>query len=554
MSEPDTGPEFYAGRPRPWRPNDLVNGGGSGVGRAAYGVPSGGVAVWPNASETVPPETLGGLVREFSKAAAEIAVEFGKGCRDIVRQSLGNRDSVLGRSLGKVRESYLGKRVTQLRRKLGIVNEYLPEDKDPIHAWSVIACVTILAFAVVYVNVETTPSGPAPEVKKIYIHPPSAARVMLPDGRFIAYKEQGVPADRARFSIIAPHSFLSSRLAGIPGLKASLLEEFGVRLLTYDLPGFGESDPHPNRNLESSAMDMLLLADAVGVNDKFWVVGYSSGGLHAWAALRYIPDRLAGAAMFAPMVNPYDSFMNREERRRTWEKWTRSRKFMYFLARRFPSFLSYFYHRSFLSGKHGQIDRWLSLSLGKRDKALMEDPIYEEFWQRDVEESIRQGNAKPFVEEAVLQVSNWGFSLADLKLQKKERGKGVVNWLKAMLTSQEELIGFLGPIHIWQGMDDKVVPPSMTDFVHRILPGAAVHKLPYEGHFTYIYFCDECHRQIFTALFGTPQGPLNFTTEVDQSPLEGTEEQEEEESPLEGTEEQEEEEARGDSVPAPAEA
>lgn len=80
----------------------------------------------------------------------------------------------------------------------------------------------------------------------------------------------------------------------------------------------------------------------------------------------------------------------------------------------------------------------------------------------------------------------------------------------------------------WQGMDDKVAPPSMTDFVHRILPGAAVHKLPYEGHFTYIYFCVECHRQIFTTLFGTPQGPINMTTEVVPSPLQvDTEEQEE---------------------------
>lgn len=86
-----------------------------------------------------------------------------------------------------------------------------------------------------------------------------------------------------------------------------------------------------------------------------------------------------------------------------------------------------------------------------QDKALIEDPIYEEFWQRDLEESIRQGNVKPFVEEAVLQVSNWGFSLADLKLQKKQRGKGVLNWLKSVLSAaQEEYIGFLGPIHIWQ--------------------------------------------------------------------------------------------------------
>lgn len=83
-------------------------------------------------------------------------------------------------------------------------------------------------------------------------------------------------------------------MLGIPGLKASLLEEFGVRLLTYDLPGFGESDPYPYRNLESSASDMLFLANALGVSDKFWVVGYSTGSVHAWAALRYIPDRLAG--------------------------------------------------------------------------------------------------------------------------------------------------------------------------------------------------------------------------------------------------------------------
>jgi pimeloyl-ACP methyl ester carboxylesterase len=82
--------------------------------------------------------------------------------------------------------------------------------------------------------------------------------------------------------------------AGIPGISASLLEEFGVRLVTYDLPGFGESDPHVGRNLNSSAMDMLYLANALNIPEKFWVVGYSGGGMHAWSALHYIPDRIAG--------------------------------------------------------------------------------------------------------------------------------------------------------------------------------------------------------------------------------------------------------------------
>ncbi|KAI4322227.1 hypothetical protein L6164_021938 [Bauhinia variegata] len=473
-------------------------------------------------------------ITEFMKGAAEMSVELGKGCRDIVKQSLVNEDSFIVRKFG--RDSYVAKRIRgpceKFLGKLSFFNEFLPEDKDPLHAWSVIFFVALLAFAVLYVNFEHDGGTSTPPAKQVFVHPPSADRIVLPDGRYMAYREQGVPAYKARFSIIAPHTFLSSRLAGIPGVKGSLLEEFGIRLLTYDLPGFGESDPHPDRNLESSATDMSNLADALGVN-KFWVVGYSSGSMHAWAALRYIPDRLAGAAMFAPMVNPYDPMMSREERRRTWDKWTQKRKFMYFLARRFPRFLAFFYKRSFLSGKHDLIDRWLSLSLGKRDKALMEDPIYEEFWQRDVEESIRQGNVKPFVEEAALQVSNWGFSLADLKLQKKKRGKDVLSWLKSIFSeAQEEYTGFLGPIHIWQGMDDKVVPPSMTDFVHHVLPGAAVHKLPYEGHFTYFYFCDECHRQIFTTIFGTPQGPLSISLEADHTTLGFDNEQHEEEAEI----------------------
>lgn len=74
-----------------------------------------------------------------------------------------------------------------------------------------------------------------------------------------------------------------------------------------------------------------------------------------------------------------------------------------------------------------------------------------EFWQRDVEESIRQGDVKPFVEESVMQVSNWGFRLEELKMQKKHRGSGLLNWLKSKYSKEEEeMTGFIGPIHIWQ--------------------------------------------------------------------------------------------------------
>lgn len=70
--------------------------------------------------------------------------------------------------------------------------------------------------------------------------------------------------------------------------------------------------------------------------------------------------------MFAPMVNPYDPGMTREEKLGIWEKWTRKRKFNYFLAQRFPGILRFFYRRTFFTGKHGSIDKWLSLSLAEQ--------------------------------------------------------------------------------------------------------------------------------------------------------------------------------------------
>lgn len=88
-----------------------------------------------------------------------------------------------------------------------------------------------------------------------------------------------------------------------------------------------------------------------------------------------------------------------------------------------------------------------------QDKAIIEDPIYEEFWQRDVEEAIRQRDVMPFVQEATLQVSDWGFRLEELRLQKKQRAKSILNWikwLKSLLKGEEEYTGFFGPIHIWQ--------------------------------------------------------------------------------------------------------
>ncbi|XP_021751617.1 uncharacterized protein LOC110717269 [Chenopodium quinoa] len=450
-------------------------------------------------------EDLKDQIKGFAKAWGELLLDLSRGCKDIVQQSLVAEDSYFAQNFGPP--------LAKISNRLCFLNDYLPEDRDPVHVWPVIFFVFILAFAVL--NVNNAHQNPAPIVKKMLIHPPNASTVLLPDGRHIAYLEQGLSGNRARFTLISPHAFLSSRLSGIPGIKASLLEEFGVRLITYDLPGFGESDPDPSRNLNSSAMDMQHLANALALKDKFWVFGHSSAAMHAWAAIKFISNRIAGAAFVAPMVNPYESSMTKEETSKTWEKWEQRRKFMFSTARRFPSFLSHFYRRSFFSGKHGTLEKWFSLTLGEKDKALIEKESFEEFWQRDVEESVRQGRMKSFIEESVLQVSDWGFSLADLQMRRRCPGTGILPWLKSIYRQAEcELTGFSGPIHIWQGLDDHVVPPSMAQYISRILPGATLYMLPSEGHFSYLYFCDECHRQILSTLFGDPRGPLDYITDL----------------------------------------
>lgn len=72
---------------------------------------------------------------------------------------------------------------------------------------------TFVKFAVLNVNDDQGSSVPL--VKKVAVHPASAQRILLPDGRYIAYQDRGIPVDKARFTVIVPHGFLSSRLAGI---------------------------------------------------------------------------------------------------------------------------------------------------------------------------------------------------------------------------------------------------------------------------------------------------------------------------------------------------
>lgn len=79
--------------------------------------------------------------------------------------------------------------------------------------------------------------------------------------------------------------------------------EMGVRLVSIDRPGYGLSDFNRRQTLESAANDIAKVADILELGQKFWLLGYSCGGAYCWAAARYIPHRIAGIAMWAPVGN-----------------------------------------------------------------------------------------------------------------------------------------------------------------------------------------------------------------------------------------------------------
>lgn len=74
-------------------------------------------------------------------------------------------------------------------------------------------------------------------------------------------------------------------------LIQKVIDDLGVYIVSFDRPGYGQSDPDPKRTRQSIALDIEELADQLGLGSKFYVIGYSMGGQIVWGCLKYIPYR-----------------------------------------------------------------------------------------------------------------------------------------------------------------------------------------------------------------------------------------------------------------------
>jgi pimeloyl-ACP methyl ester carboxylesterase len=86
-----------------------------------------------------------------------------------------------------------------------------------------------------------------------------------------------------------------------PRPRGIVLYRLGIRLITYDRPGYGGSQPHPGRTVADAAHDVAAIADKLGI-DRFSVAGRSGGGPHALACAAVLTDRVDCAAALGSLA------------------------------------------------------------------------------------------------------------------------------------------------------------------------------------------------------------------------------------------------------------
>lgn len=127
---------------------------------------------------------------------------------------------------------------------------------------------------------------------------PRIHTLTTPDGRALRVLDHGWDNDIA---VVSHHGTPACGDAYAPMVRDAL--ERGVRLITYDRPGYAGSDREPGRTVASCTADVLLIADSLEV-ERFGSIGFSGGGVHSLACAAMLGDR-AVACVSACTLAPF---------------------------------------------------------------------------------------------------------------------------------------------------------------------------------------------------------------------------------------------------------
>ena len=124
--------------------------------------------------------------------------------------------------------------------------------------------------------------------------------VHTPDGRTLAVEDYGDPAGRP---VLVHMGTPNSRHLYGPNVRDA--GERGLRLISYDRPGYGESSPQPGRTVADCADDVRAICAELGI-DRLATWGLSGGGPHVLACAALLPDLVTAAASLASLA-PFDA-------------------------------------------------------------------------------------------------------------------------------------------------------------------------------------------------------------------------------------------------------
>jgi pimeloyl-ACP methyl ester carboxylesterase len=124
--------------------------------------------------------------------------------------------------------------------------------------------------------------------------------VQTPDGRTLAVEEAGDPNGRP---VLVHEGTPNSRHLYPPAAIDAAVR--GLRLISYDRPGYGGSTAQPGRSVADCAADVRAICAELGI-DRLAMWGISGGGPHVLACAALLPDLVSAVASLASLA-PLDA-------------------------------------------------------------------------------------------------------------------------------------------------------------------------------------------------------------------------------------------------------
>jgi pimeloyl-ACP methyl ester carboxylesterase len=277
--------------------------------------------------------------------------------------------------------------------------------------------------------------------------------IVVDDGRTLHFRESG---DVDGPLVFAHHGSPGAGLAE-PKVVSDAAER-GLRMVTHDRPGYGDSTRLPGRRVDHVAADVAAIADHLGVQ-RFAVWGASGGGPHALACAAQLPDRVVACAAIASPA-PYDA---------EGLDWTAGMgelnvSEIAILAEGPEAHMAFLRREAdgMLSAGPAEMRAALSTVLSEIDREALTDELAVHLAE-NLRLGLKQG-VEGWHDESVATYQPWGFDPAAIEV----------------------------PTQVWHGEQDRFVPAAHGCWLAERIPGVGAHIRAEHGHVSLIPVAVPC--------------------------------------------------------------